>query len=281
MLPGRLPTAVLAAVTLELMLATVAAAGTVSYQDGVFRYRAHPGQSNEVSFGFRPAKADGTPGRLSGLATSPVTAGPGCSAAPSDVGQSHDILCLVTGARLPRYRLSLTARPDRAMIAGDTPLRGVIYSGPGADTVDGSAWRIYGGKGEDTLTGMRVHGGPGNDLLYTSFLAEAGRRSVLRGGAGDDRLSLWPGPGWAYGGPGNDVLRVSRHPDMLVGGPGRDLILADGSADTVRVRHGGHDIIYCEERSNREDVYFVDRSDAVDPCRDARVLFDGRPRIVR
>lgn len=265
------------------MLATVAVAGTVSYQDGVFRYRADPGQATEISFGLRPAKADGTPVRIRGLATSPVTAGPGCSAAPSpEFGGRHDILCAVAGPRLPRYRLSLTARPDRAEIDGDTPLRGVIYSGHGADVVYGS-WRVYGGRGKDMLTGMRVHGGPGNDGLWSSSLAEPGRRSVLRGGAGNDTLDVWPGPGWAYGGPGNDVLRFSRHPDMLVGGPGRDLILVNpgGSADTVRVRHGGHDIVSCDYGSNRGDVYFADRSDEVDACRDARVLFGGRPRVVR
>ena len=70
---GRSATAVLAAVTLELILATSAAAATVSYKDGVFRYRAQTGHSSLASFSLSvPANADGAPGRLSGFATGPV-----------------------------------------------------------------------------------------------------------------------------------------------------------------------------------------------------------------
>ena len=46
-MPGRPTTAVLA-VAFQLLLAASAAAGTVSYQDGVLRYRDDPGQHVQV-----------------------------------------------------------------------------------------------------------------------------------------------------------------------------------------------------------------------------------------
>src|SRR5215208_461294 len=142
-MPGRLPTAVLAAVALELMFAASAVAGTVTYQDGVLRYRDQPRHSGEVSItAVRPAKADGTPGRLRGSASAPLATGPGCRAAPSEaLGDIDDFVCDLTKPRLPRYRLSLGDRDDHAYISG--PLRGVIYGGPGRDVVHGAAWRIY------------------------------------------------------------------------------------------------------------------------------------------
>jgi hypothetical protein len=293
-MPGRLPTAVLAAVALELMFATSAAAGTVTYQDGVFRYRDQPQHSGEVSIAaVRPAKADGTPGRLRGSASAPLATGPGCRAAPSDaLGGIDDFVCVLAAPGLPRYRLSLGDRDDRAGISAE-PLRGVIYGGPGRDGVDGAAWRVYGGRGNDSLNGQRVYGGPGDDELDSGVLSEDGLRSVLRGGTGDDHVDVYPGPGWAYGGPGNDDLFTSPRRDMLVGGPGFDEIVfidinGDTAADTFRIRDGRHDYVECPENGDPKDVFFADRSDEFNDafsdvfnnrCEDARVLFSGRPQV--
>jgi Ca2+-binding RTX toxin-like protein len=282
---GRSATAVLAVVTLALMLATSAAAATVSYQDGVFRYRAQRGQSSGIVFGVSPAKPDGTPRRLSGFATAPVSAGPGCSTAPNpEFGEEDDIVCVLTPPGLPRYRLTLSDRDDHATITGDLPLHGVIYGGSGSDDVRGATWRVYGGEGQDSLAGQRVYGGPGDDDIMSGVLSEAGRRSVLRGGTGHDIVDAWSGPAWAYGGPGSDTLRPSPRRDMLVGGRGHDLIDfvgTDGPADTFRIRDRARDTVFCDGDTDRRDVFFADRSDELDLCGDALVLFTGRPRIVR
>lgn len=294
----RLTTAGLAAAVIaELVLAAPAMAGTLTYQDGVLRYRDQPGHGGTVGIeGVRPAKADGTPGRLRGSASAPLATGPGCRAEPSDaLGGVDDFLCVLTAPGLPRYRLSLGDSDDSAYITGDRPLHGVVYSGPGSDRVDGGAWRVYGGRGDDSLYGQRVYGGPGNDRLRSGDLSYDRLRSVLRGGKGNDHVDVYPGPGWGYGGPGNDDLLPSRRRDMLVGGPGFDEIVFlsdtdDTSADTFRLRDGRPDYVECPENGDRKDVFFADRSDVFNNafsdvlnnrCGDSSVLFSARPRILK
>ena len=301
---GRLTTALLAAVAFEFMLSASAAAGTVTYEDGVFRYRDGPAQSADVFLeSVRPAKTDGTPGRLRGSARAPLTTGPGCSATPSEaLGEEDDFVCVLTKPGFPRYRLSLGDRADEAGVGfSDPAFRGVIYAGLGADSVSGGTWRVYGGRGDDdSLDGQRVYGGPGNDRLESGGLSNDGLRSVLRGGAGNDRLHLWTGRGgWAYGGPGNDDLVPSQGRDMLVGGPGYDEIGfisdtsgPDASVDVFRLRDGRRDFVDCLGYSDRKDVFFADRTDVFwetfthdvlfqNRCRDSRVLFSGRPQLIR
>jgi Ca2+-binding RTX toxin-like protein len=155
------------------------------------------------------------------------------------------------------------------------------------DITYGPAWRVYGGRGRDALTGQRVYGGPGNDDME-SVATGSRRRRVLRGGTGDDEMDTASGPDWAYGGPGDDHLHTSPGRDMYVGEPGRDLIQieegsADGAADTFRIRDGGRDDVLCDRRElSRGDVYFADRSDAFfDGDCGGRVLFSGRPQLIR
>ena len=132
------------------------------------------------------------------------------------------------------------------------------------------------------LAGQQVYGGPGDDNIRSGVLSEAGPRSVLRGGTGDDIVDAFSGPAWAYGGPGSDTLRPSSRRDMLVGGRGRDLIDfvgPDNSADTFRIRGGGHDTVFCGGDTDRRDVLFADRSDELDLCGNALVVFTGPLRF--
>jgi Ca2+-binding RTX toxin-like protein len=83
-----------------------------------------------------------------------------------------------------------------------------------ADNIHSDVERVYGGDGNDSLTGSA-----GNNLLYGG----AGWDS-LSGGWGDDSLS---------GGDGNDTLVGDDGDDTLMGGMGQDLMM--GCAGTDRV----------------------------------------------
>jgi RTX calcium-binding nonapeptide repeat (4 copies)/Gametolysin peptidase M11 len=97
--------------------------------------------------------------------------------------------------------------------------------------------RVRGTGRADVLTGARLFGLAGNDLLR----GLAGR-DVLHGGPGRDLLLGLRGRDTLHGGTGHDVLR---------GGPGRDTLLArDGARDTVRCGPG-------------TDVVVADRGDRV------------------
>ena len=194
--------------------------------------------------------------------------------------------CVLTKSGLRRYRLTLGDGEDVATISRDfRRLRGVIYGGPGPDVTYGPAWRVYGGRGDDAPAGQVVYGGRGGDSLE-GVRAEGGRRrSVLRGGAGDDVLDARSGPVSMYGGPGDDQLETSPGSDMLVGGAGRDQIeigeaSPDGAADIYRIRDGGPDDVICDEGTGRGDLFLADGSDEfVFAFCGGRVLLRGRPRI--
>jgi hypothetical protein len=92
--------------------------------------------------------------------------------------------------------------------------------------------RVHGTARADVLTGARLFGLAGNDLLR----GLAGR-DVLHGGPGRDLLVGLGGRDTLHGGTGRDVLRGGPGPDTLLArdgardavwcGPGRDAVVAD------------------------------------------------------
>ena len=145
---------------------------------------------------------------------------------------------------------------------GDDTIRATtaveVHGGRGDDEIridagDGTA-AIYGGAGDDTLTGSRsgdflMSGGDGNDFLYvrgrmTHASDVAGQvrgddgKDVIYGSRGDD--DLWGGPGMdrIVGGAGNDTIRGGGSSDTIIGGAGDDLVYAGPGDDTVRGRDG-------------------------------------------
>jgi hypothetical protein len=162
---------------------------------------------------------------------------------------------------------------------GDRPKRAQTIRSHVIRVIDGDTIRVYGGPGNDSLSGTRVFGALGDDALHGEDEAELNR---LRGGPGADSLS---GPGWLYGGPGDDFLEDAgsngaRFPDMLVGGLGRDQVELIGRGRTVvRLRGGGADSVNCLGSAQPSIVLYVDRSDRINPrCRSARILLTERPR---
>jgi Ca2+-binding RTX toxin-like protein len=116
-----------------------------------------------------------------------------------------------------------------------------IDGGDGNDAIsgDGGADQLYGGVGDDTITGDALNipieyqgadyldGGDGNDKLYGG-----GKDDTLFGGAGNDFLQ---GDVIAseIGGIGNDFLDGGNGDDTLLGGGGADQLFGGDGADKL------------------------------------------------
>jgi hypothetical protein len=289
----RLSIASVAAILAGLIIAASVVAATATSHDGVFRYRASPGENVFVeSFSGRPK-------RFLAVTRVAPSVGPGCNVrrhAPATPHPSSplEVVCELTASeteRKLRYRFSFSDGDDYVEVAD--PLHGVVYGGPGRDHVGGYTALVFGGSGNDLLKGTIVYGGPGDDVVGAALSGPSGPARFLHGGIGDDYLG---GPGTLYGGSGDDFLRDSLHAaDMLVGGPGRDIVefpFSDDHRDVVRLRGGGADTVRCDAlvaeerpasaRPYQSDTFFVDGSDRVHPrCESARILLSGRPSDVR
>lgn len=111
--------------------------------------------------------------------------------------------------------------------------RVTVRTGPGADVVDVSTftddgvWKlrvVYNGKTEEFE-------GDGSVL---------GHALTIRGGSGNDRITVRNGPGLhdefpvtVLGGAGNDVIRTDRGVDVIIAGPGVDTVDSGGGRDWV------------------------------------------------
>jgi serralysin len=137
----------------------------------------------------------------------------------------------------------------------------------------GVKFNVYGGAGNDTLTGSsnndRLDGGTGNDKLYGG----AGNDQV-RGRDGNDLLDGGDGKDWIDGHAGNDTLVGRLGNDELNGGSGKDVYWAGGGFDTMvdpgtsaDVFHGGAD---------GDSVSYADRTKAVVADLDGRSGDDGQ-----
>jgi hypothetical protein len=296
--PGRFLATVVALAALALVCATSAAAVTISFDGEVLRYRAQPEERAEVRLSVDHELVGAPRWYLQIFTSRPVEITAGCTAPPEEEDAGPRSLRCPLGSLSPgqlRYRFSLEGRNQFQTSGTDDDVygefgvgfRGVVYAGAGNDLVR-SADRVYGGTGRDELDGARVHGGQGADHVYGDVATYVRRPVVLRGGPGNDTLDgpghPAGGAGHLYGGRGHDVLNARATPpsrEMLVGGPGNDEIhlYADDRRDVVRVRGGGVDRVDCGRYADPGDALFVDRSDRVSPsCRNAMVLFSGRPR---
>jgi hypothetical protein len=97
--------------------------------------------------------------------------------------------------------------------------------------------RVRGSALADVLTGARLFGLAGNDLL--------------RGLAGRDVL---------HGGPGRDLLLGLRGRDTLYGGTGRDVLRGGPGPDALLTRDGARDAVWC---GPGRDAVVADRDDRV------------------
>jgi hypothetical protein len=205
------PLAAIASLAAVLLTAHPASAGVLSAEGGRLTYRAVPGDSDGLLIEVRPAgqrthlvvtaSANG-PGR------SGVTAGPGCEPArspyeppPGPFGPEPPALFLCPVPPFADLTAdidvgdgddSLTADPGVNVTAagedGNDQLRanGRLDGGAGDDTLEAvSAYappRLYGGPGDDALTGSRardlLNGGPGRDVF--KLIEQRGARDGAR-----------------------------------------------------------------------------------------------------
>lgn len=99
---------------------------------------------------------------------------------------------------------------------------------------------IVGSKSSDYIipdaglrfSGVKIFGGPGNDILGGTYLSD-----TLRGGAGRDKIEGNDGDDRAFGGAGSDRITGDDGNDYLNGGPGKDVL----QGDTFFVPIGGND----------------------------------------
>lgn len=142
----------------------------------------------------------------------------------------------------------------------------IVFGGRGNDQLTGEI--VFGGRGDDTMSfggeGSSLvadhwfFGGPGNDQVEGS----AGD-DFISGGPGDDVLHGNTGNNTLFGGSGNDVLHLPASPggiaavgggtafggdgdDTIRGGPGADLIFG-GNGDDLILPGEGNDFAFGEE----------------------------------
>lgn len=129
--------------------------------------------------------------------------------------QKNGIILCKHGCRISTFTLAQVGRI-------------VIFGGSGNDKLKvptnlGLAFEIYGGAGDDTITGGSLadilDGGLGNDKI-----TGGGGDDLVRGGGGNDMLD---------GGAGNDLLLGGDGVDQLLGGAGRDVLIGGIGADKL------------------------------------------------
>ncbi len=149
--------------------------------------------------------------------------------------------------------------------AGNDTIVNAYSGGGGADSV-------FGGDGNDSLSGDTTHyGGEGDDTIFAEMgrgYGDAGNDTVAAqyayGGAGDDALRLMPfsGEGYlsgseAFGGDGDDTLHgaldytyEAGEAKILSGGAGDDLIYAKGGEQVDA--GAGNDTVFASTASYAE-----------------------------
>jgi Ca2+-binding RTX toxin-like protein len=100
-----------------------------------------------------------------------------------------------------------------------------LFGGDGNDSLFsyfGTGDALFGGEGDDTLTGENVYldGGNGNDTF------NAGKNCVVHGGNGNDNVSVQDNNLMIYGDAGDDVIRGTVS-SKIEGGSGNDVIVSN------------------------------------------------------
>ncbi|WP_055556690.1 calcium-binding protein [Streptomyces sp. NBRC 110028] len=222
-----------------------ASPATVTVTDGVMAYTAADGQTNKLVI-KRVSETDTT--LTFGVDdVVKITTGTGCTH-PTATDLTY-VTCTVP---VPdpdhggdQGNVELGGGKDSAKISGGDVN---VYGGAGDDTITGASVAV-GGDGDDTIShATNANGNAGDDTITDSFAVWAGDgddtvigddvANEIYGGPGDDYLdgagnddSIDGGEGddTIKGGPGNDYLFGGPGQDGIDGGPGDNVIDQDGS----------------------------------------------------
>lgn len=251
-------------------VAPAAAGATVAaVEGGVLTVTGGPGEANTVIV------TDRLEGSLFVTDSRPVTAGPGCHAAPGrrealcpGVGVESVVLDggdgpdeLTTRVALPVTLLG-GAGDDRVVVDGSysfttyvlwqLPVPTVLRGGPGNDSLRGflTPDELFGDEGDDVLEGLGnrdTHsGGPGTDTVTFREMG-TGVTADLDGerddGQSNFRRELIQ----------TDVenLQGSDGDDVLVGGPGHNVLDGRGGSDRLVADDGAADELICGDGVDR------------------------------
>ena len=133
--------------------------------------------------------------------------------------------------------VSMVAGATFAVTAGSVVEN--VYGGDGDDTITGNAAanELIGGRGDDSLRGGsgddRLDGGVGADVLRGD-----NGNDYLNAGAGNDALAGHAGDDELFGCAGNDFLYGNGDNDMLWGGTGHDVLIGESGDDILRGESG-------------------------------------------
>ena len=129
--------------------------------------------------------------------------------------------------------------------SGDDTITGSDVDEPGrADTIDGEEGNdvINAGAGNDQIYGGEgqdiIDAGPGRDRIFGGY-----GQDVINGGAGDDAIFGDQGEDVINGGTGDDAINGDQGEDVINGGTGDDTIYGDQGEDVI-YGDAGDDTIY-------------------------------------
>ena len=134
-----------------------------------------------------------------------------------------------------------------------------IYARSGDDVVSArGGGKVYGGSGNDNLSGARFSSLPVNTSVVFEAHGQAGNDTIT-GSDGRDKLYGGDGDDWLRGGMSADKLFAGAGNDKLSGNGGNDMLLGDVGNDTL-FGNAGNDKLY----ANDSEADTVDGGDGTD-----------------
>lgn len=141
---------------------------------------------------------------------------------------------------------------------------------------------LFGGGGNDRLTGVFLWGEAGDDILRA---ADASNNSIyldggggddfiwgsdradakIMGGPGDDRIHARGGDdGWVAGDAGNDLVDGGAGNDFVIGGVGKDTLVSGAGDDTINPDRATFETQPSQHRDGARDIIKVGQQDLGD-----------------
>ncbi|WOX11629.1 calcium-binding protein [Streptomyces sp. N50] len=227
------------------------------------QYTAAPGQTNKVTVTVTSGDRVHRTYVIDDVV--PITIESGTPCTRPDSADLTRISC--TGERTDSVLAMSLADGDDTVTytnaTGQNGTTGQVDLGSGndrsTDTTTSGFHEVYGGPGDDTITGvgtMWVQGGDGKDTIHVGAHSHAmgengvdtiyadGDGAMADGGRGNDFLYGGPGGQLLQGGTdGNDTIRGGTGNDQLYGQTGNDILYGNSGNDTI-YGNSGNDQLY-------------------------------------